>query len=868
MNEGCANDPKLRAEVQKLLDSFERSDDFIEHPAANEVASLLLDRSPTLKEGQRFAHYEIIRQIGEGGMGEVYLAQDGTLDRKVAIKILNDRFSGKESNLKRFVQEAKAASSLNHPNILVIHEISISDDANYIVSEYVEGKTLREVIQESRVTLSEILDITIQISNALATAHGADLIHRDIKPENVILRPDGYVKILDFGLAKLLNPKSIGLEASTVAQNETAKGIIMGTVNYMSPEQAKAEKVDERTDIFSLGVVIYELVAGKTPFAGDSISETFANLINREPQPLTRFTANVPEELQRIVVKTLRKNKDDRYQSIKELYSDLKTLREDLAFDKRVESSLPFAGKKTAVLPVTTGIPFENTVEAKQNTTGEMIRRKPYSIIAVSIILIGLMGAGYYFFWGNKASSGPGARKSLAVLPFVNSEKDPNVEYLSNGITENIVNNLSQLSSLRVISTNSAFLFKNDQSDTRTIAKKLGVETLVTGDIRRLDDKLIINVHLINAADDSAIWGNQYVRPATDILAAQNEIALAVAQNLRLKLTGVEQRQLAKRPTENVEAYDLYLRGRSQVFKLTPAEINSGIKYFEQAIKIDPNYALAYAGISDAYRSLALGSEMDPTLYLPKSSAAANKAIETDDTLSEAYTSLGATNFWSWDWNAAESNSKRALVLNPSSAAAHLFYAHLLSNLGRNSEALAEIKVARESEPLFPFVGALEGQFLLHAGKLDESIERLQKTIELAPNFWMPHLFISSAYIEKGMFDEAIAEARKAEQLSPAQTVSMAFAGYALARSGRRDEARIVLEKLLKLSNDKFIPQDHIAMIYNGLGETDKALEWLEKGYDAHDPKMAFLKVEPKWNNLRSEPRFVELMKKMNFEEK
>ena len=373
-------------------------------------------------------------------------------------------------------------------------------------------------------------------------------------------------------------------------------------------------------------------------------------------------------------------------------------------------------------------------------------------------------------------------------------------------------------------------------------------------------------MRLIDAADDSQIWGNQYVKTSGDIIATQNEIAQAVAQNLRVRLTGTDKRQLTKRPTENVEAYQLYLRGRFHVFKLTPEETNKGISYFQQAIDLDPNYALAYAGISDAYRSLALGSELNPAENLPKSKAAALKAIEIDETLSEGYTSLGASNLWLWDWNAVESNCKRALELDPNSANAHLFYAHLLSNMGRHAEALAEAKVARELDPLFPFANALEGQFLNHAGRTDEALDRLRKTFELAPNFWMPHAFISSVYIEKGMYDEAIAEARKASEFSPAQTWSIALEGYASAKSGRQDEARNLLDKLLKLSNERFIPPDHIAIIYNGLGETDKTFEWLERGFQQHDPKMAFLKVEPKWNNLRSDSRFIELMRRMNFE--
>lgn len=867
--EACSGDPDFYAEVRKLMDSFEKADDFIEEPAANEVASLIMKSNESLSAGRRFGHYEILRQIGAGGMGEVYLARDEKLGRQVAIKLLNEEFSRHESNVQRFMQEAKAASSLNHPNILIIHEIDVSDDANYIVSEYVEGKTLREVIRESNLKPSEILDIAIQIAGALAAAHAANIVHRDIKPENVVIRPDGYVKILDFGLAKLLEakPAFAAGDAETAKQHQTAQGIIMGTVNYMSPEQAKGEKIDQRTDIFSLGAVIYELIAGRAPFQGNSMSETFANLINIEPQPLSRYASNVQDELQRIVSKTLRKDKDERYQTIKDLETDLKALREDLHFDERRERShAPDGTNATAFLKADTGEAVNDTVETDFNSTRQIKLGRRFSAAALGLLLISIIGGGYYFFWEKKFVSSSDGKKSLAVLPFVNESQDPNVEYLSDGITESVINHLSQLSGLRVMSRNSAFRFKNNQADAKSIASQLGVETLVTGDIKQLGDKLVINVRLIDAADDSQIWGNQYVKNSSDIFAAQNEIAQAVAQNLRVKLSNVEQQRLGKNYTDNVEAYQLYLRGRFHVFKLTPPETQRGISYFQQAIDLDPNYALAYAGLADAYRSFALGSEMPPDEFLAKSKAAANKAIEIDATLSEAHSTLGVTLFWQWNWNEAENQLKRALELKPNSAEAHLFYAHLLSNTGRHTEALVEAKRARELDPLFPFAGALEGQFLIHAGRSDEALDRLKKTLELAPNFWMPHLFASSAYIEKGMYEEAIAEARKSHELSSAQTLSYVMECYALEKLGRHDEARAALDELLNLSKTRFMPPFHIALAYNGLGETDKTFEWLEKGYEQHDPKMAFLKVEPKWNNLRSDPRFIDLMRRMNFE--
>lgn len=860
----CGSDGDLRVEVEKLLSSSKASDGFLEQPASSHVASAILEPKGMLHAGDRFAHYKIIRQIGIGGMGEVYLAEDEKLDRRVAIKILNQRFGKNDSHLQRFIREAKAASSLNHPNILVIHEIGVGEDANFIVSEFVEGRTLREMIGGSELKVSDVLDITIQIAEALSAAHGAGIVHRDIKPENIVVRPDGYVKVLDFGLAKLLKPQNIFLDEGdkTAIQNHTAQGVIMGTVNYMSPEQAKAETVDERTDIFSLGVVIYEILTGATPFQGDSMSETFANLINAEPPALALPASSMSQELQRIVSKMLRKEKGERYQTSKDLLADLKALRENIAFDEKLgDLRADTSSNSTAPLPRHT-----NPVDPS-NTTASIPKGRAAILrwVTVALLAVAAIGLAYYLYTGRQ-NSVSNDRRSLAVLPFTNASQDVNAEYLADGVSESIINSLSQLSGLKVMSRNSSFRFRNDQSDTRAIASQLNVENIVTGDIKQVGDKLVINVRLIDAGDDSQIWGNQYVSTLTDVIAAQNEIAQAVARNLKVKLTPSDTAQLSKRYTENIEAYQLYLRGRFHVLKILPDEIRQGIAYFQQAIDLDPNYALAYAGISGAYRGLAIGTEISPADSFAKSRAAANRAIEIDDTVPDGHTGLGMTMFWAdWDWDGAEQHLRRAIELNPNDVNGHLFYAHVLSNTGRHQQALGEVKLARELDPLSPFAGALEGQFLFHAGKHDEALDRLQKTLDLAPNFWMPHSFAALVYIDKRMFPEALAAARKARTLSAASTFSIGLETYALAKMGNREEAEKVLGEMLEISRTRGMPPTHLATAYNGLGDTESALEWLEKGFAERDPKMTFLKVDPKWNNLRSSPRFIELMRRMNF---
>ena len=819
----CGGDVELRRDVEKLLASSDDAKSFMEKPAAEAVAGLMFEPK-NLAAGTSFGHYEIVKQIGAGGMGEVYLARDTKLDRKVAVKILNEKFAAHESNLQRFVQEAKAASALNHPNILVIHEIGKSENSNYIVSEYIEGETLRDNFKQSPSKLSEVLEISIQIANALTAAHAANIVHRDIKPENIMLRPDGFVKILDFGLAKLVEQKAVGFEASTVKQNQTAKGVIMGTVNYMSPEQAKGEKVDARTDIFSFGVVLYEMIAGRTPFAGDSMSETFANLINAEPPPLARFSSNTPDELSRIVAKTLRKKRDERYQTMKDLLSDLKVLQKRLEFeDFKVSPS----GNLTPTKP-----------EAK--TLAGEIRKSPE---------------------GDTLNE-----KSIAVLPFANMSADAENEYFCDGLAEELLNALAKIKNLKVAARTSAFSFKNRNVEVGEIGKALNVKTILEGSVRKSGNKLRITAQLINAADGYQIWSKRYDGELKDIFDLQDDITLAVIDELKVQFLSGEKTAIRNRYADNVEAYQLYLKGRFHILKLHPLEIQKGISYFEQAIKLDPNYALAYVGIANAHQILPLAIELAPDAHFPLAIAAAHKAIEIDDELAEAHSVLGWLTFWAnWDWKTAERECRRAFELDPNSADAYEACAHILSNTGRHSEALAMIKRAREIDPLHLRINALEGQFLLHAGKPDEALEHLQKTFALENNFWLAHAFAASVYIKKEMFAEAISEANFARKVSGGNTFAAAFAAYALAKSGNQTEARQILNELLELSKVRNIPPYHIAIIYNGLGETEKTFEWLEKACEKRDPKMAFLKVEPKWNNLRSEPRFQDLMRRVGF---
>jgi len=508
-----------------------------------------------------------------------------------------------------------------------------------------------------------------------------------------------------------------------------------------------------------------------------------------------------------------------------------------------------------AALPATRSVPLSG-FEWKS------VSRKA-TLTAAGLLVIALAAVVAYWFFSSRPSNSPPIR-SIAVLPLVNESGNPEVEYLSDGMTESLINRLSQLPHLSVKARSSVFHYKGREVEPQTIASALSVQAILSGRFVQRGEDLTLYLSLTDGRNGDHLWGEQYKRSLTDLLSLQNEIARDVSQKLRAQLTPVDEQKLAKNYTANTEAYQLYLKGRYHVLKLTLSEIQTGISYFQQAIALDPSYALAYVGLADAYRS-ALAGDMPPTELLPKAKSAAQKATEIDDSLADAHAELGFIIFWfDWDWGAAEDQYRRALELDPNGADTHLFYAHLLSNTGRHAEALAEVKRARELDPLDLRINALEGQFLIHAGRTDEALARLQKAFEMDPNYYLAHLFAASGYIEKEMFPEAVAEARKARQVSGASnTHPLAFLGYALAKSGKQAEARALLKELLKSVTEHYVSSYNIAMICNGLGERDQALAWLERGYEQRDQKMVFLKVEPKWNNLRADPRFRDLMRRV-----
>jgi serine/threonine-protein kinase len=829
---------------------------------------------------QVISHYRIISKIGAGGMGEVYLAQDTKLDRRVALKILPADVAENQDRMRRFVQEAKAASALNHPNIITIYEIEQIDSVHFIATEFIDGETLRERVRKPSLKLREVLDVAVQIASALSAAHTAGIVHRDIKPENIMLRTDGIVKVLDFGLAKLSErppPESVDAEAATKALVQTEPGVVLGTIAYMSPEQARGLAVDARTDIFSLGVVIYELVAGQAPFGGATRSDLIVALLEREPPPLARFIAEAPAELERIVMKALAKDPDERFQTVRDLLIDLKRLKQKLDVDAEIErTSAPELrsgsgeAKRSQVSEIasTASRGAGHTVfeDSRSTSSAEYIvsgikQHKLALAIALLVLVIGAVGLSLYL----RARNTEVAIDSIAVLPFEDQNHDLDTEYLSDGVTESIINSLTQLPNLRVIARSSAFRYKGKQTDPITAANELGVRAVLTGRILQRGENLTVSAELIDARDKKQLWGERYERKVSDLLSVQRDIAQEITANLRLKLSGEEKERLTKHYTENPEAYQLYLKGRYFLNARTEESTGKAIEYFQQAIAKDPVYALAYSGLADSYSALVFPIEaVTPREAMPKAKEAAMKALAIDNALGEAHASLGYVKFYfDWDWPGAETEFKRALELNPAYAEGHHYYSHYLVAMGRDEESLTESRRCLELEPLNLLLNVHLGWHYLYTRQSDQAVKQLQKTLEMDANFAQTHRWLGLALEQQTRSADAIAELQKAITLVGGNTLTEAELAHAHAVSGKRDEAQKELARLKEIAQHKYVPAYQIAAIYAGLGEKDQAFAWLDKAYDERSDLLVNLKREQKFDVLRSDPRFSDLLRRV-----
>jgi serine/threonine protein kinase/Tfp pilus assembly protein PilF len=835
---------------------------------------------------QTISHYRILDKLGTGGMGEVYLAEDTRNGRRVALKLLPAHVTKDEKTLQRFKKEASAILKLNHPNILTIFEIGQDDTFQFIATEYINGETLRDHLWRNEMKIDEVLGISIQVARALEAAHAEGIIHRDIKPENVMLRHDlvgrdRLVKVLDFGLAKLTEKRSSDPDAVTMPIHHTEPGTVMGTTGYMSPEQTRGLEVDARTDIFSLGIVLYEMVARRAPFEGPTDSHVKVSILDHEPPPLASKSQPLPHQLERIVKKALAKDRTKRYQTITDLKTDLENLRDELdrnalelsvtpdseAGERSVQHTTAPAGKKSTAQRSAELQPTRTLSSAEYIVTG-VGRHKIAALVTVAALLLVIAGIVYL-----RSASNPGIN-SVAVLPFVNDSLDPNAEYLSDGITESIINNLSQLPNLKVMSRNAVFRYKGQQLDPQEIGRNLGVGAVLTGRVVKVGEKLIIKTELVNVADGAQLWGAEYNNSMADIFTVQEEISRKIFEKLRVKLTGEDEERLAKRYTNDTEAYQLYLKGRYFWNKRDEAGLRNGIKFFKQAEEKDPTYALAYSGLADSYALLCDIGAVAPLEEMPNAKLAAERALAIDPRLAEGYTSRAFIKLaYDWDWPGAESDFRRALELNPKYATAHQWYASFLTQMGKYDLARREIEQAQQLDPLSPIINANSGLYLYYAHKYDEAIEQYRKTLEIDPRFGVAHYYLGLAYLQKKEYDKAIAEFKivmdstgdasaAKDELDGDDLETAAALAYAYSASGNRAEAQTLLGKMIELQKRRYVSPLYLATVYAGLGEKDQAIEHLKKAYENRHPGLVLIRVEPLFDSLRDDQRFQELLRR------
>ena len=882
--QACGPDSELRNEVERLLDHHREDNEFLARPALN-VAATFLAQHPDASlaqvslSGQIISRYKILSQLGSGGMGEVWLAEDAQLNRKVALKLLPGKFASEPEHSRRFETEAKAASATNHPNIVTIHEIGKSDGTYYIAQEYVEGETLRSRISHGPIPLLEALNIAYQIANALAAAHAAGILHRDIKPENVMVRHDGFVKVLDFGLATITKPAfyqsdSHSNEPPTIS-TDTLPGTIIGTVNYMSPEQVRGQKVDARSDLWSLGVVLFEMLAGHLPFPGQSVPDTFVAILDRPPLPLR----NSPPELEQIIQKLLAKEREDRFQTAEELSAELKTLKRRLEFEFDSQGQfLPPSGTSTNAAASVTGEEF-----ARQSTSGQSGQRSQSSkssgtlsgethtprfsknqrlgIAALAAILVfALAAAGYWLATKNASLD------SIAIMPLENQTNDATLEYITDGITETLIHNISQLPKLKVTSRTSVFRYKKQQKeqlmDPAELGEKFDVRAILTGRVIKLDQTLVITVELVSTRDGSRLWGGEYRHLITDLLAAQSVISQQVSHQLRSQLSGAEQQQVAKQFTENPEAYRLYLNGRFEWNRQSIDGFRKAIEHYKQAIEADKNYALAYAGLADVYGTLAANG-LASSDYAQLAKESAERAVQLDDSLPEAHHSLGTARYFDWDLQGAEKELLRAISINANLAESHSRLSAVLQGLDRFDDAIAAGQRALELDP-YSLRVHLDLQFAyFYAGRYDQCVEVCRKMLLIESKYWPAHLDLGRAYEQKGMHDLAIAELIKAREFSRDEPLTLAALGHVYAVSGRTAEAQEMLDLLLQAAQKGNVRQYEIGKVYAGLGDADRAFEWLEKAFQTHSPWLLKLKSDPNFASLRSDQRFQNLIQRI-----
>ncbi|NIM91614.1 MAG: protein kinase [Candidatus Aminicenantes bacterium] len=782
-----------------------------------------------LTRGTTFAgRYEIIEELGKGGMGKVYRVEDKKIKEEVALKLIKPDIASDKKTIERFSNELKMSRKIAHRNVCKMYDLGEEKGTHYITMEYVPGEDLKSFIRRAgTLSAGKTIFIAKQVCEGLSEAHRLGVVHRDLKPQNIMIDKEGNARIMDFGIARSIAGKGI-----------TGAGVMIGTPEYMSPEQAEVKEVDQRSDIYSLGVILYEMVTGRVPFEGETplgIAMKHKSEVPKDPKELN---TQMPEDLSRVILRCMEKDKEKRYQNAGEVRSEL----------ENIEKGIPTTERVT---------PERKPITSKEITVKFTLKKIfiPALVVITFVIAVVIIWSP----WAQKESAPITVDKpSIAVLPFEDLSPQQDQAYFCDGIAAELINRLTKIETLKVPARASSFSFKEKELDIKEIGNKLKVESLLVGSLQKAGNRLRITVELVKVSDGYPLWSEKYERNMEDIFALQDEISLAIVDNLKIELLGEEKAELVTRHTQNPEAYNLYLKGRFFWNKRTAKSMEKSLEYFEKAIEGDPNYALAYAGLADSYITLGAWGVF-PQEDILKAKEAAIKALKIDDSLAEAHNALAYTKFiFDWDWQGAEIAFKHAISLNPNYATAHQFYAEYLTAMGRFDEAMREIRRAQELDPLSLIINAIGGWFLVYAREYDQAIEQCQKTLEMDPSFRPAHAYLGRGYFYKGMYKEALAKFEMTDNISGI--------GRVYAKVGKIQQAKRILEDLKKQHQHSYDVSLHIAALYSYLGDNDQFFTWLERAYEERAFKMAYLKVDPMFDTVRSDSRFTAWLKKMRLD--
>jgi serine/threonine protein kinase/tetratricopeptide (TPR) repeat protein len=784
-----------------------------------------------LTTGSIFAgRYQVIEELGKGGMGRVYKVFDTKIKEKVALKLIKPEIASDKETIERFGNELRLARKISQRNVCRMFDMGEAEGAHFITMEYVHGEDLKSMIHMSgSLSVGMLLSVGKQVCDGLAEAHSLGVVHRDLKPQNIMIDKNGNAKIMDFGIARSVKDKGL-----------TGAGVMIGTPQYMSPEQAEAKEIDHRSDIYSLGVILYEMATSRVPFEGEtalSIAMKHKGEIPKDPKQLN---PHIPDDLNEVILKCLEKDKAKRYQNASDISSVLEKIEKGIPTTERV-------------------VPEQKTITSREITVKFSLKKLMAPVLIVAVIV--LAAAAYWLFIPKEhAPSTPVQKNSIAVLPFVDLSPQKDHEWLSDGISEAMINALSRLKNLRVAARTSAYFFKEKKSDIHEIGRMLKVENVLEGSVQVAGNMLRITAQLISVKDGYQLWSDKFDRKSEDVFAIQDEIAREIVKALKVRLLGEDEVQLGKRHTENIEAYNLYLQGLYFWNKRTEEDLKKSVEFFKKAIERDPEYALAYVGLADSYIILGAWAFLSPDESFPEAKKAALKALEIDPSLGETHNALAYISFgYGWDWAGAEREFKRALEVSPNNSIVYLYYFDYLLSMGKFDEALIDIRRAQELDPLSLIINAVAGKAYQYAGKYDKAIEQYKKTLEMDSNFRPAHSYLGEFYLKRGMHIEALSEYKL--------TNDVGRVGLTYALMGKTAEARQLVNELTEQSKHMYVPKSKLAGIYFGLGDNNKGFAWLEQAVEERDFLLIWIKVSPYYNSVRGEPRFKALLKKMNLKQ-